>query len=111
MTRRVILAGMGLTKLEAGAALGAASIVLSGASLLASHAPAVGKVRDASPGGHTADELRVAELASGGMVLAAGATAAVLMRQAWPLLVATIAVGAALAVYEGLLHMPPRDAR
>jgi hypothetical protein len=102
---------MGLTKLEAGAALGAASIVLSGSSLLASHAPGVGKVRDASPGSGTADELRTAELASGGMVLAAGATAALLMRQAWPLLVAVVAVGASLAVYEALLRMPPRDAR
>lgn len=102
---------MALTKLEAGAALGAASIVLSGASLFAAHAPGFGKVRDSAPGSGTAAELRTAELSTGALVLAAGGTAALLMRQGWPFLVALVAVGASVAVYEVCLRLPAQNAR
>jgi hypothetical protein len=102
---------MAITKLETGAALGAASIVLSGAALLASHAPAVSKVRDASPDSSTAADLRTAELTAGTLVVSAGAVAAVLMRQSWPILVALATVGAAIAVYEATLHYEGRSRR
>lgn len=100
-----------MRKLETGAALGAASIVLSGAALLASHAPALHKVRDASPDSDTASDLRLAELASGTLVVSAGAVAAVLMRQSWPILVALTTVGAAIAVYEVTLAYQARSTR
>lgn len=95
--------------LDAGAALGAAALVISGASLLAQHAPGLDDLHKGAPGQPVAHELRRAELAGGALVLLAGGVAAIAMREAWPLLLSLAAVGGAVAVYEVTLRTsPPR---
>jgi hypothetical protein len=58
--------------LDAGSALGAVALVVSTAALLATHAPSVEDVSDASPGSGTAGDLRIAELSTAATVLLAG---------------------------------------
>lgn len=93
--------------LGAGAALGAASLVVSGASLLATHAPSLSKVRESQQGTRVADELRVAELAAAAVVVLAGAVAAVTLREWWPLALSVATVGCAVGVYEVTLRSQP----
>lgn len=93
--------------LDAGAALGAAALVVSGYSLFAQHAPGLADVHESRPGTRTASDLRVAELAAAGIVVVAGGVAAVLMREKWPLLLSLTSVGAAIAVYEVTLRKVP----
>lgn len=93
--------------LDAGAALGAAALVISGASLLAQHAPELDDVHKGAPGQPVAGELRRAELAAGTLVILAGGVASVAMREAWPLLLSFAAIGSAVAVYEVTLRARP----
>lgn len=95
--------------LDAGAALGAAAFVVSVGGLVAAHAPGVAKVADASPGDDTSSDLRVAELASGGVVILAGGLAAGVLRQWWPLALSLAAVGGAVGIYEVLLRVQRRQ--
>lgn len=90
--------------LNAGAALGAAALVVSGASLLATHAPSLESVHKSAPGGGVADQLRVAELASASVLVLAGGIASVAVREWWPLLLTLATVGGAVAVYEVTLR-------
>lgn len=90
--------------LEAGAALGAAGLLLSGASLLSSHAPGLGSILDARPGDETSSDLRAAELASGTLVVVAGGVASVFTRAWWPLMLAVATVGTTVVVYEVALR-------
>jgi len=94
--------------LDAGAALGVAALVVSGASLLATHAPALSAVKDAQPGSETAGDLRTAELATGVIVVGAGGIAAVGARAWWPFLLAVATVGVAIGVYECSLYYDRR---
>jgi hypothetical protein len=92
------------TVLDAGAALGAASLVISVGALLATHAPGINEVADSSPGTQLAGKLRTAELAAGALVVMAGATAALLMRETWPLYLSVAATGVAIGIYEVTLR-------
>lgn len=94
--------------LDAGAAIGVAALVMSGASLLAAHAPALAAVKDATPGSDTAGDLRTAELATGVLVIGAGAIAAAGAKAWWPFLLAVATVGAAIGVYECALYYDRR---
>lgn len=93
--------------LNAGAALGAAALVVSGASLFATHAPALSKVRESHEGTQVADNLRVAELAAAAVVVLAGGVAAVTVREWWPMALAVATVGCAVGVYEVTLRSRP----
>jgi hypothetical protein len=97
--------------LDAGAALGVAALVVSGAGLLAQHAPALSDVAAARPGSGTADDLRTAELATGVLVVTAGGVAAVAARAWWPFLLAAATVGIAVGVYEFTLYFDRRSGR
>lgn len=99
---------MTLRTLDAGSALGAAALVISTAALLATHAPSVEKVSTSGPGSGVGSDLRVAELATGGMVILAGSVGAYIAGQSWPLLLALTAVGGSIAIYEGLLYWQRR---
>lgn len=94
--------------LDAGAALGAAALVVSGYSLFAQHAPDLADVHDSSPGSGVAGDLRRAELAAAAVVVVAGGVASVLMRERWPLLLSLTTVGAAIGVYEVSLRTDAR---
>jgi hypothetical protein len=94
--------------LDTGAALGAASLVLSSVALMHGNAPSIAKVRNAEPGSGVASDLRLAELTSAAWVVGAGAIGAVLVRKTWPLMLSVAAVGLAVAVYEVNLHLRDR---
>jgi hypothetical protein len=99
---------MAVGALDAGAALGAAALVVSVAGFMAQTAPGVADVAAAAPGTRTAEDLRLAELTTGSVVVGAGAVAGLLMRRWWPFLLTVAAVGGAMGLYECLLRYQHR---
>lgn len=94
--------------LDAGAALGAASLVLSSVALLNGRAPSLPKVANTGPDSGVAADLRLAELSAAGWVIGAGAVGAVIARAKWPLLLSVASVGIAIGVYEAALYWQGR---
>lgn len=86
--------------LETGAALGAAAFVISAASLIAQHAPALTDIAEGDEDDRVAVQLHDAEIVGGTVLVAAGAAAAVLTRSWLPIVLAVGAIGVTAGIYE-----------